>query len=476
MAKRSAVTVHALAGFEYRPHAHVFADGRVALWGTSETRYFYDGPYHVAQRRPRITMFEQGVLTPVALPDDLWCERACVVGDSTRLALLGWEREFRMDPEYTPLEGQALLFAQLDAAPQAMRIAPWKHATELLQGVLVDGRPEAYVVLAAAKGNAVRGTALATLSWKTAAPEVMKAGALRQVLEGLDHPSLGATHYNMGSIDSLAIVDGRTFMHLGERFRDGRMDWSSVSELDAHAGRRFVSAVSPCTGRFVAQGRALALHDRKKKKCFVHGLDGSLLAEVPLSGTALKGFEIVGGDATYIYLATSTGLAVVELPEPLGDRLRPLPPALAPLPAACRVFGALPAEVVLTSSPEPTTRVVGEGGVTVLDVQAVLFEGVVGWGLGEHPHVAAPRITHAVLKRGIVDFFETRGEHLALAFNFLLGAIESVTATAPRGDEKAPAPRGAKRVEVRTPSGLTVLLARAAFADALAAAVSAAQP
>lgn len=98
----------------------------------------------------------------------------------------------------------------------------------------------------------------------------------------------------------------------------------------------------------------------------------------------------------------------------------------------------------------------------------IAWDAVHGWNLNERPgDLGAPLlITHAILTQQVLDFCHARNGVLALEFSFLVGAIEGVSfdaAALPAG--LAPAPSGL--LTIQTPSGTTLMVCSAHFAEAL---------
>lgn len=98
----------------------------------------------------------------------------------------------------------------------------------------------------------------------------------------------------------------------------------------------------------------------------------------------------------------------------------------------------------------------------------IAWDAVHGWDLNERPLDlrVPPLITHAILTQRVLDFCHARNGILALEFNFLVGAIESVSFDAsvlPAGL----APAGSGLLTIETPSGITLMVCSAQFAEAV---------
>jgi len=139
------------------------------------------------------------------------------------------------------------------------------------------------------------------------------------------------------------------------------------------------------------------------------------------------------------------GIAVVSLFRMgiLGKKMLPILPASGPLPVA---------EL---------------GQYYELREPALAWERVRGWDLNEPVSFQQPApIEHVILTGRVLDFCSAKSGKLELSFNFLVGAIQSVTfdpGALPPGSFAS----GQGLVTVFTPSGETRLVATQGFVDAL---------
>jgi hypothetical protein len=99
---------------------------------------------------------------------------------------------------------------------------------------------------------------------------------------------------------------------------------------------------------------------------------------------------------------------------------------------------------------------------------AIAWEGVRGWNVNEMPPAfnAPGPIDHVILTPRLLEFCNGQSGRLARVFNFLVGAIVQVDFD-PNALPQGMAPNGAGVVTIHTPSGRTLLVASAAFAQSL---------
>jgi hypothetical protein len=106
---------------------------------------------------------------------------------------------------------------------------------------------------------------------------------------------------------------------------------------------------------------------------------------------------------------------------------------------------------------------------------AIAWEGGLAWDVNQAPSFAvAPPVDEMILTARLLNFCTRRSGHLALVFNFLVEAIESVEFN-PSGVEPGVAPAEYGMLTIYTPSGRTCVVASAPFHDALRKAVERAQ-
>jgi hypothetical protein len=110
-----------------------------------------------------------------------------------------------------------------------------------------------------------------------------------------------------------------------------------------------------------------------------------------------------------------------------------------------------------------------------LGLPALAWERVRGWDLNEPVSFQAPPpIEHVILTPRLLDFCTAKSGKLEMVFNFLVGAIQSVTfdpGALPPGSFAT----GQGLVTVFTPSGETRLIATQGFVNALKQAMAQAQ-
>lgn len=137
--------------------------------------------------------------------------------------------------------------------------------------------------------------------------------------------------------------------------------------------------------------------------------------------------------------------------------------ALESVPEGYEVIDDLPVGAAARCSPEPTSY------DSTKPRPPRAWGAVTGWGLNRDPSRAKPTISHAMITDLIINFFAVSKGTLRLLFNFSLRAITKVSVAAHHGDDRAP--RSCVRVEITTPSGLTVLLTTPTFARTLREAI-----
>jgi hypothetical protein len=103
----------------------------------------------------------------------------------------------------------------------------------------------------------------------------------------------------------------------------------------------------------------------------------------------------------------------------------------------------------------------------------IAWEKVRGWQVNERPpSLAAPApVDHVVLGYRLLEFCSGASGKMVLVFNFLVAAIQHVQFE-PQALPPGIAPPGFGLVTIHTPSGQTLLVASAGFAQALQQAVA----